>query len=89
MNAITGLLALAMITLISGYHVLSPLFLVATLGIVYYRWLRKDIRYGLRGFKIFDRLAWLLFREVIGRAFFDIGVIQSLIYKRKTVLGRE
>ena len=89
MNAIIGLLTLAILTAILKYYILSPLFLLSAFGIIYYRWLRKDIKHGLRGPEILNRLCWLLFREVVGRLFFDIGVIQSLIHKGKVILGRE
>jgi glycosyltransferase involved in cell wall biosynthesis len=80
-NAVLGLVLLTVITA-PLIDLLSIIFLFSAFALIYVRWLRKDIRI-LRPskFLVLDRFAWYMFREVIGRLFFDIGFILSLLNK--------
>jgi len=86
-NAVLGLVLLTIITA-PLIGLLSMILLFSAFALIYVRWLRKDIRI-LRPskFSVLDRFAWYLFREVIGRLFFDIGFILSLL-KKNIKIGR-
>jgi glycosyltransferase involved in cell wall biosynthesis len=86
-NAVLGLVLLTIITA-PLIGLLSMIFLFSAFALIYMRWLRKDIKI-LRPskFSALGRFAWYLFREVVGRLFFDIGFIRSILY-RQVKVGR-
>jgi hypothetical protein len=85
-NAILGLIILTII-IAPLIWLLSITLLVFALLLIYVRWLRRDVKIlGIRGL-ILERLVWYLFRESIGRIFFDIGFILSA-FKRDIEIGR-
>jgi len=86
-NAVLGLVLLTIITA-PLIGLLSMIFLFSAFVLIYVRWLRKDMRI-LRPskFSVLDRFAWYLFREVVGRLFFDLGFIRSIFY-RQVEVGR-
>jgi hypothetical protein len=84
-NAVLGLVLLTIITA-PLIGLLSMIFLFSAFALIYVRWLRKDIKIlRLIKFSVLDRFAWYLFREVIGRLFFDIGFIRSILYRQMKV----
>jgi hypothetical protein len=85
-NAILGLVNLAIIVAPSMW-LLSIVLLAFIFLLIYVRWLRRDMKIlGIRK-HLLERLIWYLFREIVGRVFFDIGFIKSLVQK-KVMLGR-
>jgi len=83
-NAVLGFLTLFAIFLpINPIIALLPL--MASFSLIYLRWLRKDLKFK---HGLFDRFLWYLFREIIGRFLFDIGLLYGLLVKQAT-LGRE
>jgi glycosyltransferase involved in cell wall biosynthesis len=81
-NAVLGLVSLTIITA-PLIGLLSMIFLFSAFVLIYVRWLRKDIKIlRLIKFSVLDRFAWYLFREVIGRLFFDLGFIRSIFIDR-------
>jgi len=85
-NAILGLVTFAIIVA-PLMRLLSIALIAFAFLLIYVRWLRRDMRVlGIRGL-VLERIVWYLFREIIGRAFFDAGFIKSLVQK-KVMLGR-
>jgi len=85
LNAVLGLVLLTIITApLIGLS--SMMFLFSAFVLIYARWLRKDIKI-LRPskFSILNRFAWYLFREVVGKLFFDIGFIKSILHRQMEV----
>jgi len=79
-NAILGLVLLTVITApLTGLPSIIFPFLAFTL--IYVRWLRKDIKILRSKSLVLNRLMWYLFREIIGRLFFDVGFVLSIIHK--------
>ncbi len=85
-NAILGSIILAIIVAPLMW-LLSITLLVFMFLLIYVRWLRRDMKILGVGALLLERLMWYLFRETVGRAFFDVGFIKSLAQK-KVVLGR-
>jgi hypothetical protein len=84
-NAILGLIILTIIVAPLMW-LLSITFLGFALLLIYVRWLRRDMKiFRIRG-PALERLIWYLFREIIGRIFFDVGFISS--FKRDIEIGR-
>jgi glycosyltransferase involved in cell wall biosynthesis len=87
-NAVLVLTTLSLALIALNLYVVSALAILLTMVLIYYRWLRRDIKAGLGVLMIPSRLLWLILREVVGRLFFDLGVLQSLI-RRKAPIGRD
>jgi len=85
-NAILGLIVLSIIV-VPLMWLLSIALLAFIFLLIYVRWLRRDMKILGVGALLLERLIWYLFREIIGRAFFDAGFIKSLVQK-KVMLGR-
>jgi len=85
-NAILGLIVLSIIV-VPLMWLLSIALLALIFLLIYVRWLRRDMKILGVGALLLERLIWYLFREIIGRAFFDAGFIKSLVQK-KVMLGR-
>ena len=84
-NAVNLLLILLIIISFINIPLVIPIILLL-FSLITYRWLRRDLKcLGLRA--IPERLAWYLFKETIGKIFFDIGVIIGLMSKNVR-LGR-
>jgi glycosyltransferase involved in cell wall biosynthesis len=85
-NAILGLIILAIIVAPLMW-LLSITLLAFVFLLVYVRWLKRDMKIlGMRK-QLLERLIWYLFREIVGRTFFDVGFIKFLAQK-KVILGR-
>ncbi len=87
-NALVLLISLTILSLIINYFVTLG-FILLLIGFIYYRWLRRDLIYYKSITKIVERFLWLLFREIVGRIAFDLGVVKSLFLPRKLFVGRE
>ena len=84
-NAVLGLIALTTITApMMGLP--SLVFLLFALALICVRWLRRDAEILGLNRLILERLAWYLFRETVGRMFFDVGFVTSVL--RSTEVGR-
>jgi glycosyltransferase involved in cell wall biosynthesis len=85
-NAVLGLIILAIIVAPLMW-LISITLLAFVFLLIYVRWLRRDMKIlGMRK-QLLERLIWYLFREIVGRIFFDVGFIKSLAQKR-VILGR-
>ncbi|WP_069807898.1 glycosyltransferase [Vulcanisaeta thermophila] len=98
-NAVPMAVYLSIIMLLLAFftHITYPILVISFLLLSYslgYRilgFLIRDVKkLKLKGAKnIFERLIYILLRELIAKLFFDIGIISYLIKRGKVVLGRE
>jgi glycosyltransferase involved in cell wall biosynthesis len=84
-NAVLGLIALTTITA-PMIGLPSSIFLLFALALICVRWLRRDAEILGLNRLILERLAWYLFRETVGRMFFDVGFVASVL--RSAEVGR-
>ncbi len=89
-NAVIGLLILIALAASLKIITLSLVILLLMLSLIYYRWLRRDIHYAHQegDISVVNRFAWILFREVLGRLIFDLGVFQALLRRSRISIGR-
>ena len=86
-NAILGLLTLSILFSFFFSVMLTLIPIGIAMLIITRRWLRKDIKLFGANVKLLERLLWLTIREILGRLFFDVGLLEALI-KKRVELGR-
>lgn len=91
-NATLGMVILSILFSVIGYVPLSLILLACTCGLIIYRWLLRDYRnkYILGNYKtsLLDRFLWYLFREIVIKFAFNLGLFKSLVFGSTQVSKR-